>query len=45
MALPIYATFGQRVWHYTYLGFCGFVLFFLPSVALHWRLLKGAARA
>lgn len=23
----------------------GFVLFFLPSVALHWRMLKGAARA
>ncbi|MCG6885350.1 MAG: hypothetical protein LJE62_16495 [Silicimonas sp.] len=23
----------------------GFVLFFLPSLALHWRLLKGAARA
>jgi len=23
----------------------GFILFFLPSVALHWRMLKGAARA
>ena len=29
---------------YGYLQF-GFVLFFLPSVALHWRMLKGAARA
>ena len=29
---------------YGYLQF-GFVLFFLPSVALHWRMLKGAVRA
>ena len=36
MALPIYATPGQRIWHYTYLAFCGFVLFFLvaPLVAV-----------
>ena len=36
MALPIYATPGQKVWHYTYLGFCVFVLFFLvaPLVAV-----------
>lgn len=31
MALPIYTTPGQRLWHYTYLGFCGFVLFFLVA--------------
>lgn len=29
MALPIYATTGQKVWHYTYLTICAFVLFFL----------------
>ncbi len=36
MALPIYSTTGQRIWHYTYLGFCVFVLFFLvaPLVAV-----------
>ena len=36
MALPIYATPGQRIWHYTYLAFCVFVLFFLvaPLVAV-----------
>ena len=36
MALPIYATTGQRIWHYCYLGFCVFVLFFLvaPLVAV-----------
>ena len=36
MALPIYTTPGQRLWHYTYLGFCVFVLFFLvaPLVAV-----------
>ena len=31
MALPAYATPGQRVWHYSYLGFCAFVLFFLVA--------------
>jgi putative spermidine/putrescine transport system permease protein len=31
MALPAYASPGQRVWHYTYLGFCAFVLFFLVA--------------
>ncbi len=31
MALPIYKTPGQRLWHYTYLTFCGFVLFFLVA--------------
>jgi putative spermidine/putrescine transport system permease protein len=36
MALPIYATPGQRVWHYCYMTFCVFVLFFLvaPLVAV-----------
>jgi len=36
MALPAYATTGQKVWHYFYLGFCGFVLFFLvaPLIAV-----------
>jgi putative spermidine/putrescine transport system permease protein len=36
MALPIYATTGQRLWHYFYLAFCTFVLFFLvaPLVAV-----------
>ncbi len=31
MALPIYTTPGQRVWHYTYIAFCTFVLFFLVA--------------
>ncbi len=31
MALPIYITPGQRLWHYTYIGFCSFVLFFLVA--------------
>ncbi|MFP6730031.1 MAG: ABC transporter permease [Alphaproteobacteria bacterium] len=31
MALPAYATTGQRVWHYTYRTFCGLVLFFLVA--------------
>ena len=31
MALPAYATAGQRVWHYSYLTFCGLVLFFLVA--------------
>lgn len=36
MALPAYATTGQRTWHYFYLAFCGFVLFFLvaPLIAV-----------
>ena len=36
MALPIYATPGQRIWHYCYMAFCIFVLFFLvaPLVAV-----------
>ena len=31
MALPAYATPGQRLWHYTYRTFCGLVLFFLVA--------------
>jgi len=31
MALPIYATTGQRIWHYSYLTICGLVLFFLVA--------------
>lgn len=31
MALPIYITPGQRVWHYIYMTFCVFVLFFLVA--------------
>jgi len=31
MALPIYTTPGQRLWHYTYMAFCTFVLFFLVA--------------
>ena len=31
MALPAYATPAQRIWHYGYLGFCAFVLFFLVA--------------
>ncbi len=36
MALPAYTSTGQRVWHYSYLAFCVFVLFFLvaPLVAV-----------
>jgi len=36
MALPIYTTPGQRIWHYIYMAFCIFVLFFLvaPLVAI-----------
>ena len=36
MALPIYATPGQRIWHYCYMTFCVAVLFFLvaPLVAV-----------
>ena len=36
MALPVYTTPGQRIWHYTYMLFCGLVLFFLvaPLVAV-----------
>ncbi len=31
MALPIYTTPGQRIWHYCYMAFCIFVLFFLVA--------------
>ncbi len=31
MALPAYASTGQRAWHYTYRTFCGLVLFFLVA--------------
>ncbi len=31
MALPAYTSTGQRVWHYTYLTFCAFVMFFLVA--------------
>ncbi|MGI9301807.1 MAG: ABC transporter permease [Gammaproteobacteria bacterium] len=31
MALPAYTTPLQRAWHYTYLGICAFVLFFLVA--------------
>ena len=31
MALPAYATPAQRIWHYSYIGFCAFVLFFLVA--------------
>jgi putative spermidine/putrescine transport system permease protein len=36
MALPIYATPLQRLWHFTYLAICAFVLFFLvmPLIAV-----------
>ena len=36
MALPVYTTTSQRIWHYSYLTFCGFVLFFLvaPLIAV-----------
>ncbi len=36
MALPAYATPAQRLWHYCYLAFCTFVLFFLvaPLIAV-----------
>ena len=36
MALPIYATPLQRLWHYVYLAICGMVLFFLvmPLIAV-----------
>jgi len=29
MALPKYASTGQRIWHYTYLSICALVFFFL----------------
>jgi putative spermidine/putrescine transport system permease protein len=29
MALPVYYTLSQRIWHYAYIVFCAFVLFFL----------------
>jgi len=31
MALPAYASTGQRAWHYFYIFFCGLVLFFLVA--------------
>ena len=36
MALPAYYTTGQRIWHRTYLVYCGIVLFFLvmPLIAV-----------
>lgn len=36
MALPVYATPLQRLWHYTYLAICALVLFFLvaPLIAV-----------
>jgi len=36
MALPTYYTTGQRIWHRTYLVYCGIVLFFLvmPLIAV-----------
>lgn len=34
MKLPIYATLGQRIWHYTYLTFCGLIFFFLIAPIL-----------
>ncbi len=34
MALPAYATVGQRIWHYCYLTFCGFVFLFLIAPLL-----------
>src|SRR6056297_1172767 len=29
MALPTYATTGQRVWYYSFRGICGLIFFFL----------------
>lgn len=31
MALPVYTTLGQRIWHYCYIAFCIAVLFFLVA--------------
>lgn len=31
MALPEYTSTGYRIWHYSYLTFCGFVMFFLVA--------------
>ncbi|MCE2516392.1 MAG: ABC transporter permease [Alphaproteobacteria bacterium] len=31
MALPVYATPAQKIWHYTYLAICSMVLFFLVA--------------
>jgi putative spermidine/putrescine transport system permease protein len=31
VALPVYATRAQKIWHYSYLVFCGLVLFFLVA--------------
>jgi len=29
MALPLYATLGERIWHYTFYVICGLIFFFL----------------
>ena len=29
MALPSYASAGQKIWHYSYLTICGLIFFFL----------------
>lgn len=36
MGLPPYASVPQRIWHYTYIGFCALVFFFLvaPLIAV-----------
>ncbi len=34
MALPIYASTTQRVWHYSYLTICGLIFFFLIAPIL-----------
>ncbi|TNC74584.1 ABC transporter permease [Rubellimicrobium roseum] len=34
MALPSYATTGQRVWHYTFRTICGLILFYLIAPIL-----------
>ena len=34
MALPIYATTGQRVWYYTFRVICGLIFFFLIAPIL-----------
>ena len=34
MALPTYATTGQRIGYYSYLTYCGLVFFFLVYLSL-----------
>ena len=34
MALPTYASTGEKIWHYTYLTICGLVFFFLIAPIL-----------